>query len=229
MIKSTALPPSEIPPLENGDRLTRQEFERRYNAMPQLKKAELIEGTVQMASALRITKHGDPHTLIIGWLFVYRVATPGVQTGDNCTVILDDRNEPQPDVLLRIEKGGQSIINAEGYVEGAPELLVEIAASSVSIDLHQKLEVYRRHQVQEYMVWRVEDREIDWLRLREDRYVQLQPNSEGIIGSEVFGGLWLDREAMLAENLTKVFEVVQRGLVTTEHQEFVQQLMNKSS
>ncbi len=29
-----------IPPLENGDRLNRDEFEQRYEAMPSLKKAE---------------------------------------------------------------------------------------------------------------------------------------------------------------------------------------------
>ena len=40
-------------PLENGDRLTRAEFERRYAAMPRLKKAELIEGIVYVPSPVR--------------------------------------------------------------------------------------------------------------------------------------------------------------------------------
>ncbi len=123
-----------IPPLESGDKLTRAEFEQRYAAMPHVKKAELIEGTVYMASPLRITQHGDPHARIMAWLGVYWAATPGVQVGDNPTVRLDADNEPQPDALLRIE-AGQSTISEDGYVEGAPELIVEIAASSASLDL----------------------------------------------------------------------------------------------
>ena len=224
MLEKMTLSPAEIPPLENGGRLTREEFERRYNAMPELKKAELIEGMVYMASALRITKHGNPHASIMGWLFIYQASTPGVELGDNCTVILNDKNEPQPDALLRIEIDGQSIISKDGYVEGAPELIVEIAASSTSIDLNKKLEVYCNHQVQEYIVWRVEEGEIDWFRLRDDRYVRLTSNLAGIICSEVFRGLWLDKEAILTRNLTRVIEVVQQGLATAEHQEFVRNL-----
>ncbi|WP_083775332.1 Uma2 family endonuclease [Gloeothece citriformis] len=160
---------SKIPRLENGDRLTRAQFERRYHAMPDHIKAELIEGIVYiMASPLRITQHGEPHAHIMGWLSFYKAFTPNLQLGDNSTVRLDLDNEPQPDALLRIKVGGQSIIGEEGYVEGAPELIVEIAASSVSYDLHQKLKVYRRNGVQEYLVWRVEDAQLDWFRLRNE-------------------------------------------------------------
>nr|WP_017304943.1 hypothetical protein [Spirulina subsalsa] len=80
---------STISPLENGDKLTRFEFERRYNAMPNLKKAELIEGIVYKASPLRITNHGNPHARIITWLGYYWSSTPGIELGDNCTVRLD--------------------------------------------------------------------------------------------------------------------------------------------
>lgn len=212
-----------IPLLENGDRLTQVEFERRYRASS-VKKAELIEGIVYMASPLRITQHGEPHAVIMGWLLLYRAATPGVQLGDNSTVRLDADNEPQPDALLRIETDGQSSISEDGYVEGAPELIVEIAASSVSIDVHDKLKVYRRNQVQEYMVWRVEDQELDWFRLQEGQYIRLQPNSDGLIFSEVFPGLWLDQTALLTGNLIRVIEVVQQGLATVEHQSFVEKL-----
>ena len=201
-----------IPPLENGDRLTLDEFEHRYSAMPKLKKAELIEGLVYMASPLRSKQHGNPHSSIIGWLMVYQAYTLGVQLGDNCTVRLDANNEPQPDALLRIETNGQSIISEDGYVEGAPELIAEIAASTVSIDLHDKLKVYRRNQVQEYIVWRVEDRELDWFRLVEGKYIQLIANEQGIICSEVFPGLWLDRQALLTGNLAQVLAVLQQGL-----------------
>ncbi|NET88977.1 MAG: Uma2 family endonuclease [Kamptonema sp. SIO1D9] len=226
---NTISPKSTIPPLENGDKLNRTEFERRYAAMPDLKKAELIEGIVYMASPLRITNHGNPHAKIITWLGNYWSATPEIELGDNATVRLDLDNEPQPDALLRIKVGGQSTISEDGYVEGAPELIVEIAASSVSIDLHQKLKVYRRNQVQEYLVWRVDDGEFDWFRLQSGEYVQLEPNSNKIICSQVFPGLWLDKEALLTGNLAQVLAILQQGLASQKHQDFVRKLTKKSN
>ena len=213
-----------IPPLENGDKLTRYEFERRYQAMPNLKKAELIEGIVYVASPLRIKSHGEPHSYIMAWLGVYKAATPGVGLADNATVIIDADNEPQPDALLRIEVGGQSRINQNDYLEGAPELIVEIAASSASYDLHEKLKVYRRNQVQEYLVWRVYDCQFDWFRLNKGEYIKLDTNGDGIICSQVFLGLWLDKAALLAGNLADVLEVLQSGLASQDHQGFVELL-----
>ena len=224
MISAKISPRLTIPNLENGDQLSRDEFERRYSAMPDQKKAELIEGVVYMASALRITQHGEPHADIIGWLSFYKAFTPNLQLGDNCTVRLDLDNEPQPDALLRIEVGGQSRISQDGYVEGAPELIVEIAASTVSIDVHQKLKVYRRNGVQEYLVWRVEDGEFDWFSLKAGEYIKLELDSNGIIYSQIFPGLWLDISALLAGNLAKVLEVLQQGLASQEHQDFVQNI-----
>jgi len=213
-----------IPPLENGDKLTRWEFERRYQGMPHLKKAELIEGIVYMASPLRFESHAEPHANIIGWLALYKAATPGVRLCDNATVRLDIDNEPQPDALLRIEKGGQSIISQDDYVEGAPELIVEIAASSASYDVHQKLNVYRRNQVQEYLVWRFYEREFDWFRLQAGEYIKLEPDSDGIMRSQIFPGLWLDKNALLMGDLGKVLVILQRGLETAEHRDFVNKL-----
>jgi Uma2 family endonuclease len=213
-----------IPLLENGDRLSRSEFERRYQAMPNHQKAELIAGIVYVASPLRITQHGNPHARIMTWLGSYWAATPGVELGDNSTVQLDQYNEPQPDALLRIQTGGQSTVNENGYVEGAPELIVEIAASTVSLDLHQKLEVYQLHQVQEYLVWRVEDDQLDWFQLKQGKYLKLQPDIEGILYSQMFPGLWLDQNALLTGNLAKVLRVLQKGLASGEHQSFVEKL-----
>lgn len=213
-----------IPPLENGDKLTRHEFERRYYAMPNLKKAELIEGVVYLASPLRIKSHGEPHAYIMAWLGVYKAATPGVGFADNTTVLLDADNEPQPDAILRIEQGGQSRISEDDYVEGAPELIVEIAASSASYDLHEKLKVYRRNQVQEYLVWRVYERQFDWFRLQQGEYIQVEPNTDDIVCSQVFPGLWLAKSALLSGDLAKVLAVLQQGLSTPEHQSFVEKL-----
>ncbi len=216
--------PTNIPPLENGDRLTRLEFETRYQKMTHVKKAELIEGIVYMGSPLRINQHGEPHASIMAWLGFYKAYTKGVQLGDNCTVRLDVDNEPQPDALLRIEKGGQSIISEDGYVEGSPELIVEIAASTVSIDLHDKLKAYRRNQVQEYLVWRVDDNQFDWFRLKEEKYIKLQADENGIIKSEIYPGLWLDVNSLLNRDLATVLNVLQQGIATDEHQNFINQL-----
>lgn len=151
-----------IPPLKNGDRLTRDEFERRYATMPDGVKAELIEGIVYMAApAVRAKHHGNPHALVLTWLGVYHAATHGTYIADNTTVRLDLNNEPQLDILLCLDAviGGQSHISEDDYIEGAPELVVEIAASSASYDLHTKLDMYRRNGVREYLVWQMYENE----------------------------------------------------------------------
>lgn len=219
-----------IPPLENGDRLTRPEFERRYAAMPHVKKAELIEGVVYMPSPVSI-EHATPHFNLIGWLSHYRAATPGICGGDNGTVRLDLDNEPQPDAFLRIlaEHGGQSRVDEDGYVSKAPELVAEVARSSVSIDLHAKLNAYRRNGVREYLVWRVEDRTIDWFILREGRYEPLAAATDGLYRSDVLPGLWLDAAALLRGDLLAVFQGVQRGLDSPEHAAFVRRLQESTA
>ena len=222
----SATPITDYPPLENGDRLTRQEFERRYTAMAHIKKAELIEGVVYVASPVRANRHGSPHADIIGWLFVYKAATPGVYLADNTTVRLDADNEPQPDALLRIEPevGGNSRISDDDYVEGTPELIAEIAASSASYDLNDKLNAYRRNGVQEYIVWQSYENRLDWFRLQEGRYVALQPDEAGIIRSKIFPGLWLAVNALREGDMAGVLAVLQQGLQTAEHQKFVERL-----
>ena len=212
--------------LENGDRLTRREFERRYATRPDIKKAELIEGVVYMSAAVRLTSHGEPHSLVIAWLVNYCASTPGVRTADNATVRLDPDNEPQPDVLLRIEPraGGQSHISDDDYLEGAPELVVEIATGGVSYDLHDKLRVYRRNGVREYVVWRIQDQQIDWFVLEDDEYRRLEPDTGGILHSTVFPGLRLAVEALLAGDVATVLAELQRGLDTDEHAAFVERL-----
>ena len=221
-----ATPITDYPPLENGDRLTRQEFEHRYTAMAHIKKAELIEGVVYVASPVRANRHGRPHAQIIGWLFVYKAATPGVYLADNTTVRLDADNEPQPDALLRIEPevGGTSRISDDDYVEGTPELIAEIAASSASYDLNDKLNAYRRNGVQEYIVWQSYENRLDWFRLQEGRYVALQPDEAGIIRSEIFPGLWLAVNGLREGDMAGVLAVLQQGLQTAKHQAFVKRL-----
>ncbi|MBW4505262.1 MAG: Uma2 family endonuclease [Scytonematopsis contorta HA4267-MV1] len=215
---------THIPPLENGDRLTRHEFERRYAGMPHIKKAELIEGIVYMASPVRHKSHGRPHAAIIAWLSAYWLATPGVELSDNATVKLDADNEPQPDVLLRIQSGGSSRISEDDYIEGSPELIVEIAATSAANDLYDKKKVYRRNGVKEYIVWQTLENQINCFCLQDGEYILLESDASGVIKSQFYPGLWLDVSALKAGNMSKVAAVLQQGLNSSEHKTFVQQL-----
>jgi Uma2 family endonuclease len=209
--------------------LTREEFERRWELMPHVKKAELIEGVVYMPSAVRYRPHGRPHTILNHWLHSYELATPGVESADGSSLRLDNDNEPQPDLLLRLDRslGGQSWEDEEGYLTGAPELVVEIAASSASYDLHQKLHVYRRHSVREYVVWRVLNKAIDWFVLREGSYQPLAPDANGLFKSLVFPGLWLDVPALLRNDLAAAVATANLGLASPEHAEVVARLNEK--
>ena len=224
--RSAASPtPTPILPLEAGDHLSRDEFERRYNAMPRLTKAELIGGVVYMP-ALRLVRHGEPNRLIAWWLGDYQLLSPGVRGAENATVRLSEEDEPQPDCQLFIDpsRGGQARISEDDYVEGAPELIVEIAASSASYDLHTKLDAYRRHGVREYVVWRVLDQEIDWFVLRNGQYDRITSGADGICRSEVFPGLWLDASALVANDLIRFREVARLGTASPEHAAFVARL-----
>jgi len=218
-------PAPMVPPLRNGDRLTRDEFERRYAAEPNRKKAELIEGVVYTPSPVRFEDHGKQQFNLIGWLWRYVIETPGVAGGDNSSLRLDLDNEPQPDAHLMIKPGfgGQVKIDNEGYIVGAPELVAEVAASSASYDLHSKLHVYRRNGVKEYIVWRVEDEQIDWFVLQKGNFEPLAP-IKSLLKSEVFPGLWLDAKAMLADDLAGVAKAVDKGTATGEHRDFVTKL-----
>ncbi len=217
---------TKIPLLESGDRLTRHEFERRYTAMPDNNKAELIEGVVYMASPLRIRSHAEPHANLIGWLWSYKIATKGLILADNSTVRLDLDNEPQPDVVLLIDEklGGRSLISQDDYIEGAPELVAEVAASSASNDLHDKKNAYRRNGVLEYIVWQVFENKLDWFYLQNGEYLSLEADASGVIKSNIFPSLWLAASALLAGEMKQVLNVLQQGLNSPEREKFVKQL-----
>ncbi len=210
--------------LQNGDHLSVREFERRYAAMPPEIKAELIEGVVHVASPVS-NDHGAAHFRATTWLGVYQSFTPLVASSLDGTLRLDSRNEPQPDIHMRIlpEYGGRATVDADDYVAGAPELICEVARSSVSRDLHDKLEAYRRNQVREYLVWRtVDDRSgSDWFELRESRFVRLEPDADGLYKSEVFPGLWLDEAALIRGDIAALIRAVQAGVSTPAHAAFV--------
>lgn len=197
--KSPAIP-TTAPPLQQGDVLTRTEFERRYAAMPQLKKAELIEGIVYMASPVRADVHGIPHVKLATLLQVYATKHPGLLVADNATTRLDPLNEPQPDLLL-MRENGQARLDDEGFIRGAPEFVAEIAASSASYDLHQKKRTYHRAGVREYLVWIADETRLVWWRLVDDEFVEISADAEGLMTSVEFPGLVIHSKALASGDL----------------------------
>jgi len=219
-----------VPPLANGDNLTVDEFERRYHAMRDVKKAELIKGVVYMPSPVS-RNHAGPHAEQMTWLGVYKAMTVGIEVGDNGTLKLPlGVNQPQPDGYLRIlpAYGGQSHDTFDGYVGGSPEFIAETALTSASFDLHDKLDTYQQNGVREYVVWRVWDSAIDWFVLRGALFDPLPMDQHGIYRSEIFPGLWLDAAAMIRRDLAQVLQVLQQGLASPEHAAFVAQTQSRA-
>ena len=199
------IPTTHIP--ENGDRLSRDDFELLCGAW-NIENAELINGVVHMnAAAVRFREHGKPHSQIMLWLGTYAAEFPDIEVGDNTSVRFDSENEPQPDAVM-FRSDGSCSISQDGYLEGIPELVVEIAASSVSYDAHENHRLYEEHQVAEYLLWRTEEREVDWFQLSDGSYRNITPDAQGIMTSTVFPQLRLNRDAMLASDMQTVLKTV---------------------
>jgi Uma2 family endonuclease len=210
------------PPLREGDHLTSNEFLRRWEAMPDVKHAELIDGIVHMPSPVS-RPHSNAQIPLAGWLANYVAATPTCWPTLDATWLMGERNVPQPDLALYLlpELGGQSSIEAD-YMAGAPEFVAEIAASSRARDLGVKLKLYESMGVREYVIALVNTREVLWKELStEGKYQPLEPGSDGIFRSRCFPGLWLDPAALWSRDLPRLFAVLQKGLATPEHAAFV--------
>lgn len=213
-----------VPPLVQGDKLTREEFLRRWETMPRLKRAELIEGIVYMPSPLS-RDHAVTDVNMVTWLGYYVAHTPGCEAGSNGTWLMGEDDAPQPDTALRIlpRHGGQS--EDEGkYPRGAPELAAEVCLSRTSYDLHQKRELYERAGVREYVAVLVSEKEVRWYRLVGATFQRAEPDAEGVFRSQVFPGLWLDGRALLEGRLPQVLAKLAEGLATPEHAAFVTRL-----
>jgi len=211
-------------PLERGDFLSREEFLRRWEAMPQLKRAELIRGVVYMPSPVS-RPHATMEINVATWLGLYKAYTPACEAGNNMTWLMLEEESPQPDTSLWIvpEAGGQSSSQGQ-YASGAPEFLAEVCLSSTAYDLHQKLEVYQEAGVQEYLAVLMHEREVRWHRLARRRFKVVPAPADGIYRSAVFPGLWLDAAALLAGDLARVLAVLQQGISSPEHDAFVKRL-----
>ncbi|MBM4070133.1 MAG: Uma2 family endonuclease [Planctomycetes bacterium] len=216
----------DVPPLAAGDNLTRDEFMRRWEAHPEIKRSELIGGVVYTSFPVSV-EHADREGDVGGWLFVYKTATPGCATGHGSTTFFGD-DVVQADVNLRIlrEYGGKSWVEGS-YLHGAPELFTEISRSSSAYDLHQKLEVYREAGVQEYVAFLLYERQVRWHILVNGEYELLQPDVAGVYRSRVFPGVWLDGPAFWAGDTQAVITRLHEGIATPEHQEFVARLASQ--
>jgi Uma2 family endonuclease len=219
-----------LPPLREGERLTRAEFHCRYAAMPHLKRAELIDGQVYIPT-LGDCWHGEARADLCGFLAMYRIDKPPVEAAIRPTIILDDLNEPQPDltIFLSHDFGGTSFINSDGFIEGPPELIGEVVPDHRYYALHEKMDVFARSGVQEYVVWRVMEKQVDVFHLRERQYRHIRPDSDGLVKSKVFPGLWIDVLALQSREARKAFEVVQQGTASPENAAFVERLKGLSS
>ena len=212
------------PPLRDGDRLTASEFILRWEAMPDLKHAELIDGIVYMASPVSYP-HSRFHMALSGWLLKYEAGTPGCEGGSEGTWLMGGQNVPQPDNTLRIlpHKGGQSTDDGD-YTAGAPELIVEVAASSRARDLGIKRKLYESMKVQEYVVVATKPFQVIWHLWTPSGYRPLEPENDGLLRSRCFPGLWLDPAALLNADASRLLAVLDQGLATPEHAAFVVQL-----
>jgi hypothetical protein len=213
------------PPLREGDRLSREEFERRYNAMPDLKRAELIDGVVRLAQWTDIP-HAEARFMLIGWLGYYSAYTPHTSGSAHPSIRLDGLNEPQPDVSLRIESaaGGQCFVDEDGFWAAAPELVGEVVPDAAAYALHEKLDLLRRTGVREYIVWRVHDATIDWFELHDGRYTPLAVGPNSVNCSKVFPGLWLNPSALISGDGPAIQRAIEQGLADPEHDSFVGRL-----
>jgi Uma2 family endonuclease len=211
--------------LVEGQRLDQPTFHALYEAMPPGIRAELIDGVVFMPSPVGL-EHGEAQVPVIVWLSYYAEMTTGVRTMDNATTILGWKSEPQPDALLRIlpDFGGQTH-DREGYVHGAPELVVEVSKATRYVDLGPKLEDYQRAGALEYVVRAIDPDEIYWYGRDQGSLIQRPIGNDGFYRSAVFPGLWLDPVALLKADTRRLRAVVDLGCATPEHAAFVARLV----
>ena len=197
--------PELLPPLCNGDRLSRAEFERRWDLHPDIKKAELIDGQVYLEVTVG-PQHAAAHTRLMTFLGVYSAANPDCLVFDNVTVRLSGEDEVQPDAAVLLSGSGKAALHDDA-VEGTPEFVAEIAASSAAYDLHAKRDLYERSGVQEYLVWQIYEERIDWWQLVDGKYQPLDL-VDGVFESKVFAGLRLNGIAMLEGDMAAVLREV---------------------
>ena len=214
--------------LTTGMKLTLEEFLSRWEAIPELKKAELINGVVYVPSPVGID-HWTKDTKLIGWLDRYAEETPGCEAGNNGTWVMLGQ-APQPDSFLCIlESHGGAWQDKAGLSEGAPELAVEICVSSTGMEFGPKLALYQRAGVLEYITIESAAKRVVWRMLVDGRYEAIEPDADGVLKSRCFPGLWLDTGAYLSGDRKRISQTLRAGLATPEHDQFVKELARRAT
>lgn len=217
-----------IPPFENGDRMDQKTFHALYLQTPKGFRAELIGGIVHVPSPTS-ARHARPQRMFCQWLGEYSDNTPGTDAFDNITSVMSEASEPQPDLSLIVlpEAGGQTRLTPEEYLQGAPELAVEISNTTATIDLNAKMRDYERYGVREYLVVIMREREVRWFARRKDRFAPMKPDADGVLRSKVFPGLWLDTAGVFDRGARRLLVTLRKGLASPEHTKFVAKLSKK--
>jgi len=213
--------------LRSGDRLDSAEFLRRWELLPHVRHAELIDGKVFIMSSPVSTQHGQPHARLMGWLSYYEALTPGIELYDNVTLVLDEANTVQPDALLKLptRAGGAVRATESDYLTGPAEFVAEVAYSSRNIDLHDKRDAYQRAGVKEYLVWRTTDHAIDWWVNGPHGFQPIEPDTDGVRRSETLPGLCLSDAMLMKGELRGHFELLQRSCdASAEHRQLLDRL-----
>jgi Uma2 family endonuclease len=216
--------PPEAQPLITGIRLSREEFLRRWESLPELKKAELIEGIVFVPSPVG-RRHSFFDTKLSAWLFLYAAHTPWTEAGSDATCDLIG-SMPQPDSFLLILGGNET--HEKKFVDVAPELVVEICDTSTDYDYGPKLDLYRRAGVKEYITVDTMHGWLVWRILIDGDYKHLAAGDEGVLRSPTFPGLWLNPEHVWLADSIPMIELLQQGIASPEHSAFVQSLSEKN-
>lgn len=200
--------------LVTGIHMSREEFLRAWEATPELKNAELIEGIVYVPSPVS-PSHAFFDSLLISRLVIYAASKPGLEAGNNATWIMLE-SSPQPDAHLRRlpEFGGTSGI-AGNLLNGAPELAVEICVTSREVDFGPKLALYQRAGVREYITLETLISRVQWRVLDNGSCRNIEPDAEEVFRSDFLPGLWLDSKALWSRDSGALLATLQKGIAAT--------------
>lgn len=167
-----------------------------YIASPQSEhKSDLIEGVFVMASPATV-EHEDL-MMFVGTLMrtFANSRRLGLVLGSNAAYRLNDANVYQPDVSFL--SSDRLHLAGEVYVDGAPDLAVEIISPSSrqhdTNDTVEKLVNYGRFGVQEYWLVDPVERSVTLFGNVGGQLVVIPP-AEGVLNSRVLPGFWLRAE-----------------------------------
>jgi Uma2 family endonuclease len=214
------------PILFDGQRLDQPTFHELYSQMPEGFRAELIDGVVRLMNMPLYSDHGRPDANLTGLLCMYSFETPGTIVQIATPTRLGPKSEVQPDSALLIDPafGGRTFDDERGLTTNAPELVVEIASSTLRLDLNAKKRVYEEAGALEYVVLDVPHQKFHWFALNEGRFEPLEIDPDGLYRSKVFHGLWVDEAAFVRNDGRAMTTSLRLGLESPEHAAFVERL-----